>query len=182
MERRTGSGRRLTDRQATILELVARGLANKEIAYALGISVQGVKDHVSVLLTRFGATNRGELGGVAATRRLVGGFMIADDWLRFLFVDAPVPIAIVVGPQHRLVAFNRAYERAAGSDELLGLNYADVFPRRVSIPSLSDVHQAYATGARVVAEGAVLEPLPGDDEKSGGVAVFLCERGYASSR
>ena len=167
-------GRRLTDRQAEILDLVGRGLTNKEIAFALGISEQGAKDHVSHLLSRFGVTNRGELGGVATTRRLLGGSVIADDWLRFLFVDAPVPIAIVAGPEHRLVAFNRAYERAAGSDELLGLNYGDVFPRWVSIPSLSDVHRAYATRTRVVSEGAVLEPLPDDDERGGGVAVFLC--------
>ena len=182
METRAGRRDRLTDRQAEILDLVGRGLANKEIAFTLGISEQGVKDHVSHLLSRFGVTNRGELGGVATTRRLLGGSIIADDWLRFLFVDAPLPIAIVAGPLHRLVAFNRAYERAAGTGDLHGLNYADVFPSRVSIPSLSDVHRAYATRARVVAEGAVLEPLPGDDEGADGVAVFLCGGGYASSR
>src|SRR5260221_10714769 len=74
MERRSElpGGRRLTDRQAAILELVAAGSENKEIAFELGISEQAVKEHVSRLLQRFAVSNRAALGGAAATMRFVG--------------------------------------------------------------------------------------------------------------
>jgi DNA-binding CsgD family transcriptional regulator len=58
--------RPLTPRQHRILRAVARGATNKEIAAELGISVQGVKVHVSRLLERYGAGNRVEL--VSLTR------------------------------------------------------------------------------------------------------------------
>jgi DNA-binding CsgD family transcriptional regulator len=48
----------LTPRQSEIIELLDRGLTNKEIAVQLGISEAGVKAHVSRLLLRYGAANR----------------------------------------------------------------------------------------------------------------------------
>ena len=51
----------VTDRQRLVLELVARGLATKEIAAALGISEPGAKKHVATLLRRFAAPNRAAL-------------------------------------------------------------------------------------------------------------------------
>jgi DNA-binding CsgD family transcriptional regulator len=53
--------RPLTSRQNVILQSVARGKTNKDIAADLGISEQGVKVHVSRLLERYGAENRVEL-------------------------------------------------------------------------------------------------------------------------
>src|SRR5437868_13417775 len=53
--------RSLTPRQSLILQNVARGMTNKDIAAQLGISEQGVKVHVSRLLERYGAENRVEL-------------------------------------------------------------------------------------------------------------------------
>jgi DNA-binding CsgD family transcriptional regulator len=51
----------LTARQRDVLALLTRGHTNPEIAERLGISVQGVKWHVTALLDRFGAANRDEL-------------------------------------------------------------------------------------------------------------------------
>ena len=51
----------LTSRQREVIGLVARGLTNREIAGALGLSEDGVKAHVSRLLLRFGVSNRVEL-------------------------------------------------------------------------------------------------------------------------
>lgn len=48
----------LTKRQQRVLELMAQGLQNKEIGYALGIDSQTVKNHVSVILFKLGVFNR----------------------------------------------------------------------------------------------------------------------------
>jgi DNA-binding NarL/FixJ family response regulator len=48
----------LTAREAEVLELLARGLANKQIAVELGISEHTVKFHISSIYTKLNATNR----------------------------------------------------------------------------------------------------------------------------
>ena len=48
----------LTDREAEVLALMARGLRNKEIAHALRITVQTVKNHVHNLLAKLGVHRR----------------------------------------------------------------------------------------------------------------------------
>jgi len=48
----------LSTREVEILDCLARGLSNKEIAYCLCVSVQTVKNHISSLLTKLGARDR----------------------------------------------------------------------------------------------------------------------------
>ena len=48
----------LTDREAEVLTLLSKGLANKQIAVKLGISEHTVKFHVSSIYTKLNATNR----------------------------------------------------------------------------------------------------------------------------
>ncbi|MGD1065888.1 MAG: hypothetical protein ABR975_03650 [Vulcanimicrobiaceae bacterium] len=62
---------RLTEAQADVLRLVAAGRTNKEIATARGISFFRARNVVADLLAIFGATNRTELGRVAAAHGLV---------------------------------------------------------------------------------------------------------------
>ena len=50
----------LSDREIEVLELLAQGLANKQIAGALGISEHTVKFHVSSIYTKLNVTNRAE--------------------------------------------------------------------------------------------------------------------------
>jgi DNA-binding NarL/FixJ family response regulator len=50
----------LTPREAEILELLAQGLANKQIALYLQISEHTVKFHISSIFAKLGATNRME--------------------------------------------------------------------------------------------------------------------------
>lgn len=61
----------LTEREQEVLELLARGLANKEIANRLVISERTVKFHVSAILGKLGAGNRTEAVRMAAQRGLV---------------------------------------------------------------------------------------------------------------
>lgn len=61
----------LTEREAEVLGLLSRGLANKQIAAALGISEHTVKFHVSSIYTKLNVTNRTE----AVREGLRGGWI-----------------------------------------------------------------------------------------------------------
>lgn len=65
------SGPSLTPREQMVLERLARGLGNKQIAAQLGIAERTVKFHVSSVFTKLGATNRTE----AVTRAAQAGLI-----------------------------------------------------------------------------------------------------------
>lgn len=50
----------LTERESEVLQLLAQGLANKQIAVRLSISEHTVKFHVSAIYAKLGVTNRTE--------------------------------------------------------------------------------------------------------------------------
>lgn len=54
------AARKLTKRQAEVLDLMARGMSNKEIARALEVSEHTIKIHVTAILKLFNAENRTE--------------------------------------------------------------------------------------------------------------------------
>jgi DNA-binding NarL/FixJ family response regulator len=61
----------LTNREREVLELLARGQTNKEIAGRLVVTERTVKFHVSAILRKLGATNRTEAVSIAAQEGLV---------------------------------------------------------------------------------------------------------------
>ena len=61
----------LTPREHEVLDLLAQGLQNKEIAAALAITQRTVKFHVSAVFHKLGAGNRTEAVKIAAQRGLV---------------------------------------------------------------------------------------------------------------
>jgi DNA-binding NarL/FixJ family response regulator len=61
----------LTERELEVLQLVAQGLPNKEIAARLVISERTAKFHVSAIMAKLGASNRTEAVSLAAQRGLV---------------------------------------------------------------------------------------------------------------
>ena len=65
------AGPTLTPRERAVLEALARGLGNKQIAAQLGVSERTVKFHVSSLFAKLGAGNRTEAVTLAARAGLV---------------------------------------------------------------------------------------------------------------
>ncbi len=61
----------LTPRELEVLQLLAQGLQNKEIAVELVISERTVKFHVSAILSKMEAGNRTEAVAIAAQRGLI---------------------------------------------------------------------------------------------------------------
>ncbi len=61
----------LTDREMDVMELLAQGMTNKEIAVELVISERTVKFHVSSIFNKLGAGNRTEAVTIAARQGLV---------------------------------------------------------------------------------------------------------------
>jgi DNA-binding NarL/FixJ family response regulator len=61
----------LTERESEVIALLAKGLANKQIALTLGISEHTVKFHVSSIYTKLNVTNRTE----AVREGLRGGWI-----------------------------------------------------------------------------------------------------------
>lgn len=178
-ERRRVRGRRLTDKQTLVLELVAEGLENKEIAHRMGLSEQAVKEHVSALLQRLAVRNRAALAEIATEIKIAGTMELRPEWLGYIYQRSPVASAVVRGPDHIYVSANDAYRRAAGVEELVGLRMIDVFPN-ANPRAMALLAEALATGEPKVGhempghwirdgkigEGyvdVVIQPLPGTD-------------------
>lgn len=80
----------LTDRELQILGMVARGLQNKLIAAALGLSEHTVKIHLHNIITKLGAHNRTEAAAIFHARReALSGRNIGDP----AGLRAPQPLA-----------------------------------------------------------------------------------------
>jgi DNA-binding NarL/FixJ family response regulator len=70
-QRPLGMQETLTPRELEVLELVASGLSNKEIAEKLGVSFHTVKFHVNAILGKLGASSRTEVVALAARAGLL---------------------------------------------------------------------------------------------------------------
>jgi two-component system, NarL family, response regulator len=61
----------LSKREVEVLELVARGLGNKQIAYALDITETTAKNHVQHILQKLGAQDRTQAATAAIQRGII---------------------------------------------------------------------------------------------------------------
>ena len=61
----------LSARQVEVLELVAKGFDNKEVARLLGLSVDGVKKHLKIIFAALGASSRTEAVSLALSNKLL---------------------------------------------------------------------------------------------------------------
>lgn len=64
----------VTDRGRVVLQLLARGMSNRELALELGLAVPTAKWHVSRLLKLYGVPNRAAL----VQRAIACGEVLAD--------------------------------------------------------------------------------------------------------
>jgi DNA-binding NarL/FixJ family response regulator len=61
----------LSPRQREMLQSIARGLSNPEIAKQFGISIYVVKEHIAALFAKIGAANRSEAVAIAMRKNLL---------------------------------------------------------------------------------------------------------------
>ena len=61
----------LSAREVQVLELIVRGLANKQIAYTLSIAEHTVKNHVKSILSKLGVSDRTQAATAAIQRGIV---------------------------------------------------------------------------------------------------------------
>ena len=61
----------LTDRQREIIESMARGLSNNDIAKQFGISPTVAREHITAILNKIGASNRTEAVAIALQKQLL---------------------------------------------------------------------------------------------------------------
>jgi len=182
---------RLTSRQSQVLNRVIRGRENKQIAKELGVSEQAVKEHVSLLLQRFGVPNRAALAEAGTQRMITGHQAIEPAWLQYIFSEAPVMLAMLRGPEHVIEITNEAFRRACAGREFLGRRIRDVFPE-ISSEMLATYDEVYASGvpavrhempAKFLRDGIpapgygsfVFQPLRGEDTSVNGVMVFCLD-------
>lgn len=62
---------KLTDRQIEILQSVTRGLSNQDIALQFGITLAGVKKHMTTIYEKLGVANRAEAVTTALRKQLL---------------------------------------------------------------------------------------------------------------
>ena len=61
----------LTSRQMQILDLIARGLKNRDIAELLGIREDSIKKHANMIFAKIGAANRAEAVSIALRKQML---------------------------------------------------------------------------------------------------------------
>ena len=185
--------RGLTQSQLRLIELVARGLPNKEIATELGVSEQAVKERISALLLRLGVSNRAALAEVGLRAAIVGANVTSADWLPYLFLNAPIPMAFLRGPEHIFEAINEEGRRTIWRAELIGKPFRSALADGSS-EVLRTLDDAYAEGrprtlaaarvrwqhATTEADGErlvffVVQPVLPADGEMGGVLLYALD-------
>lgn len=98
-------------------------------------------------------------------RVLAGRRAVAErERLANMFEQAPGHMAMLEGPEHRLVLVNPAYRTLVGHRELLGRTIAEALPEAVEQGYVDLLDRVYASGEPFVTSGAkyVVQAAPGD--------------------
>jgi DNA-binding CsgD family transcriptional regulator len=101
----------LTARQLEVLELVAGGHSNREIASLLRVSENGVKAHIARLLVKFGVPNRAALVRVALPEDREAGGSVPE-----IYALLHETLSEVVGRTATEALLRRALRRASSGD------------------------------------------------------------------
>lgn len=125
---------RMTERQAEIIGLIARGHTNKEIASQLGVSERAVKARASRLYRNFAVPNRaGLIARVMSTplAGLAGAAQPLPPELAYAaYRRVPFVVAVTKGSAHVFAFVNEPFERVTGrhASTLVGRPLREVLP------------------------------------------------------
>jgi DNA-binding CsgD family transcriptional regulator len=109
-----GGTPRLTARQLEVLELVASGHSNREIAALLRVSENGIKAHIARLLVKFGVPNR-----AALVRAALPDDADAGGSVREIYDLLHGTLSEVIGRTATEALLSRALRRASSRDPRL---------------------------------------------------------------
>jgi DNA-binding CsgD family transcriptional regulator len=155
-----------TPRQRQVLDGVALGLENKEIAAALGITQQRTKEVVSRLLQKFDVRSRAALARAAINMRILGLDTRATIPYSYFFDESPVLMAVTEGPEHRFALVNSAYVQVFGDRQYHGRSFRECFPD-ASAAALSAIDLTYAGGRRYTeSESRLSYRMPGGSRRA----------------
>lgn len=110
----------LTPREWEVLELVRRGMSNREIADRLGISLAGAKFHISEIISKLGVSSREEAAAWRAEARGWRGLVLFPPFpawhplRRAVVVSA---VGLVAIPAVVLIALGIFGQKTAGRDD-----------------------------------------------------------------
>jgi DNA-binding CsgD family transcriptional regulator len=160
------SGFTETPRQRQVLDGVALGLENKEIAAALGITQQRTKEVVSRLLQKFDVPSRAALARAALNMRILGLDSRAAIPYSYFFDESPVLMAVTEGPEHRFALVNSAYVQAFGDRHYHGRSFRECFPD-ASDAALAAIDLTYTGGPRYAeSESRLSYRMPGGSQRA----------------
>jgi len=163
----------LTRRQTDVLQLLLRGLSNREIATQLGISERAVKVHVSSLLQKFSVTSRSALIAKVLTALHSGERLRRTMSLRTKarslsarfkpYEQSPFMVAVTLGPEHRFVFCNEVAARVARRtrDRIIGRTVKEIDPDFEARFGKA-LDKVYKTGIPVTVGGAATGYVSGD--------------------
>jgi DNA-binding CsgD family transcriptional regulator len=188
-ERRTRARFHLTPRDVAVLTQVLRGQGNKQIAAALGVTEQAIKEHVSVLLDKFEVPNRAALAEAGTRLEFAGEPGVDRSWMRELFLGAEPLICIARGPEIRYEAGNDAFAEAIGNRPFVGRTMRETFPELEGQGVFESTERVFATGQAIVEHEVVriwdrgngiekrlmdnvIQPLHDDAGQVNGIAAF----------
>ena len=84
--------------------------------------------------------------GAAHDDDMLGRLVGEAGLVRDAFEQLPMLLAVLDGPDHRLVAMNAAYRAFAGRPDVMGVPYRDAFPGLAGQPLHDMLDRVYATG------------------------------------
>lgn len=147
----------LTRRQTDVLQLLLRGLGNREIATQYAISERAVRVHVTSLLRKYAVASRAALiatvlsappDGAGRRRTMSARTRARALRARFrAYETAPFAVAVTSGPEHRYVFCNELAARVAGRarERIVGRTVKAVFPD-LSMTYSRALDSVYRTG------------------------------------
>jgi DNA-binding CsgD family transcriptional regulator len=155
----------VTARQSRVIELIAAGGTNKEIAHQLGITERGVAAHITRLLARFHTTNRAGLVASALSPGAASQAITPPPMHQSLaslefsaFDDSQLLVTITLG-RDQVVAYQNRSTRLLMSGvaqrSMLGHAGGDRFPHETAV-RVRQVADDALTGARTL----TIEAMP----------------------